>query len=151
MGNFLGPLNLGDDGPLSVDGVLAENQNLSTTMKADYRVSTGFENDPDDETARKAALSRGYEGDTGQQPISQTPGWDSDVASNIVDDNFKNSPVSKPDGPDQQGQLLRGYVLNGPDVTAKVEWEGAAFQKGPMYVPRVTVLHDPNTDPGKGR
>lgn len=149
MGNFLGPLNMGDDGPLSQDGSLAENQSMSTVAKADARVSTGFESEPDDQSGRQNALSQGTSGDTGHDAMPQGKGWQGQVSTHYVDDNFHNSPVSKPDGPDVQGQLLRGYVLNGPDVTAKVESEGSAFQKGPQYVPRVNVLHDPN--PGKSR
>ena len=150
MSNFLGPLSTGDDGPLSQDGYLAENQNASTTTSQDYRVSTGFENEPDPNVER----SGGTEGDTGQQPISQTKGWDSDVSSDIVDVNYKNTPLVGNDfssGPDEQGQLLRGYVLNGPDVTATVQSEGVAAQKGSMYVPRINVLHDPNPSGNKGR
>lgn len=149
MSNFLGPL--GDDGPLSQDGSLAENQSASTASKADYRVSTGLENDPEPNTAQ-ARTSMGTEGDTGQSPIKQDPGWTGEVSTHYVDDNFHNSPASglhNPGGPDQQGQLLRGYVLNGPDVTAVVESEGMAAQKGSMYIPRVNVLHDPN--PPKAR
>jgi len=90
---------------------------------------------------------------TGQTPIAQSPGWDGQVSTNYVDDNFHNTPYGDQmsSGPDVQGQLLRGYVLNGPDVTAQVDNEGSAAQKGEYYQPRLSVLHDPNSDPGKGR
>lgn len=133
MADFMGPMDI---------------VNASTTSKADYRVTTGHESYSD--LAASESKSQGTEGDTGQNPISQDPGWDGNVTTNYVDDGiFHNSPVSKPDGPDQQGQLLRGYVLNGPDVTAKVESEGAAFQKGPLYKPRISTISDPN--PSKAR
>ena len=151
MGNFLGPLNDGAYGAQSQDGTLGDLTNDSTTTSQDYRVSTGFEHFADPNT-RQEVLSQGTEGDTGQQPISQTKGWDSDITSNVVDENYKNTPTvggEYSSGPDEQGQLLRGYVLNGPDVTANVQSEGVAVQKGSMYVPRVTVLHDPN--PTKAR
>lgn len=142
MGNFMGPID-------GTDPVLT---NDSTVQAANYQVTTGPESHAE-LTQDSRRVSSGTEGDTGQNPIRQTPGWDGSVSTNYVDDGvFHNSPTVGSDyssGPDDQGQLLRGFVLNGPMVTARVDMEGQAAQKGSMYKPRVSTIADPN--PGKAR